>query len=269
MSSENTTYRERLRKELALRSARNPKYSLRAFARDLGVFPSRLSDILNEKQGISLETAASLARKLGLFDAEHAIFLLSAEAEHSRSGKRRRAAKKELEKSEADREYQVFQEELFDVVSDWYHFPILELTLLSDFDPRPQWIAPKLGISLATAEVAVKRLLTVGLIEGTTAKWKAVTTFPSVVRNVPSEAVKRFHAQILDKAKASLYLTNVAERDMSAVTMAFDPQDLPKVREEIQKFRRSLERRYKKSPDKRAVYCFSQQFFPLTQRDKE
>jgi hypothetical protein len=40
------SYRRTLHEELETRSARNPGYSLRAFARDLGIRHSRLSEVL-------------------------------------------------------------------------------------------------------------------------------------------------------------------------------------------------------------------------------
>src|ERR1700744_175480 len=57
-----------LRRELVARIERNPHYSLRAFARDLGVTHAYLSMLINGKRRLSVSVAArleeSLARKI-------------------------------------------------------------------------------------------------------------------------------------------------------------------------------------------------------------
>ena len=49
-----------LQEELALRKARRPQYSLRAFARDLGMSPSALSEFLAGQQGMSKDRAVGI-----------------------------------------------------------------------------------------------------------------------------------------------------------------------------------------------------------------
>ena len=44
-------------------------------------------------------------------------------------------------------EYQQLQMDTFRVISDWYHFGILELTYLKSFKSDPRWIAKALGIT--------------------------------------------------------------------------------------------------------------------------
>lgn len=52
------------------RSAANHNYSLRAYARDLGVSPGFLSDILRGKKHLSQENAKSIFTTLGFSDVE-------------------------------------------------------------------------------------------------------------------------------------------------------------------------------------------------------
>src|SRR2546430_13739191 len=66
-----TDYRRVLRKELESRCRTSPRYSLRAFARDLKISPSRLSEILSGKQGLSRAAAR------GIRSAEHTSELQS------------------------------------------------------------------------------------------------------------------------------------------------------------------------------------------------
>lgn len=79
------SYRDFMLRELERRQRKNPSYSLRAFARDLEVPSSRLSEILNRKMGLSETRAVALADKLNLSSSEREFFIDLALAEHARS----------------------------------------------------------------------------------------------------------------------------------------------------------------------------------------
>lgn len=55
-----------LRQEFDSRKENNPRYSLRAFARDLGVSSGRLSEILNFRRRVTPLQAAKFAERLKL-----------------------------------------------------------------------------------------------------------------------------------------------------------------------------------------------------------
>jgi hypothetical protein len=63
--------------ELERRKARNPRYSLRAFAKAVGLDASALSRILSGKQGLSLSSGIKVGKKLSLPKTELRIFLAS------------------------------------------------------------------------------------------------------------------------------------------------------------------------------------------------
>lgn len=78
-------FRDILKAELEKRQLRNPRYSLRSFARDLGLSAPRLSDVLRGRYGLSRGVAESLAEKLKLPEEEAAYFCDLVEASHGRS----------------------------------------------------------------------------------------------------------------------------------------------------------------------------------------
>ena len=47
----------------------------------------------------------------------------------------------------------------FSVISEWYHYAILELTYVSGFKADYKWIARKLSITVEEAKVAIERLI--------------------------------------------------------------------------------------------------------------
>lgn len=131
-------YRSILKAELAKRCGANPRYSQRAFARDLDLSPSRLSEILSRRYGLSRVAAQGIAKRIGLAKEECRRFLDLVESEHARSKVAREAAKDRLN---SDSEQSQLQMDAFAIVSDWYHFAILELTCLKDFVSDNRWIA--------------------------------------------------------------------------------------------------------------------------------
>lgn len=107
------SYRDFMLRELERRQRKNPSYSLRAFARDLEVPSSRLSEILNRKMGLSETRAVALAEKLNLSSSEREFFIDLALAEHARSAvikemaQRRVNARSEVPVHISDNEFNV------------------------------------------------------------------------------------------------------------------------------------------------------------------
>ena len=89
-------YRSILKSEFAQRCDRNSGYSLRAFARDLKIHPSRLSAVLNGKKGLSKDSASDVAKILGFAPREAEMFCDLVEATHARSAAARGIAQASL-----------------------------------------------------------------------------------------------------------------------------------------------------------------------------
>jgi transcriptional regulator with XRE-family HTH domain len=74
-------YRVYLRNELGARKSRNPRYSVRSFARALGVDNGYLSKLLSGKLLLSLDLAERLVERLKLEGGDRRQFYLSAAEE--------------------------------------------------------------------------------------------------------------------------------------------------------------------------------------------
>lgn len=90
-------YRQILERHFEKRRSINPRYSLRAFADHLKMPASKLSEVLNEKKGISPSRAYEIASVLKLVGEEREIFNLSVKAMHSRNPKDKELFREELE----------------------------------------------------------------------------------------------------------------------------------------------------------------------------
>jgi uncharacterized protein (TIGR02147 family) len=258
------TYRALLREELEKRCERNPRYSLRSFARDLGLAPARLSDVLRGRYGISRVAAETLAKKLGWNAEERAYFSDLVESEHARSKIRRESAAERLQS--LSQTYQQLSVDGYQVVADWYHYAILELTITKTFQSDLAWIAKTLGISEHIVTAAVERLKRLELLEDKNGKLVPTDAFTASPDGIPSESIKKNHQQILEKAITAIREQTVEERDFSNMVLAVSKQDLPRAKEMIKRFRREFDAEFGKAATKDEVYCLGVQFFRLQEK---
>ncbi len=257
-------YREWLKETFAVRCKKNPSYSLRAFARDLGLFPSHLCDVFNGKQGLSRKTAIRIADTIKLKESEKQLFVTMVDAEHSRNPSQRKRAVERLEKLKITETVQKIGADTFNVISDWYHFALLDLMETVEFVPDMDWIAKRLEITKDEASRAVERLVSIGLLEMGAKGWIKTRQFPSVFSDIPSEPIRKYHRALLQKAEISLTTHPMETRDFSSMSIPIDPSDLDEIAEDIRVFRRSLDNKYKLRARKNAVYALCIQFFSLT-----
>ncbi|RYZ63512.1 MAG: TIGR02147 family protein, partial [Proteobacteria bacterium] len=95
-------YRDVLLRHFELKRAKRPSYSLRAYAKDLQLTPSNLSDVLKGRCGISSAVASRIAEALKLGSEESAFFADLVESKHARSRADREAALKRVQQFKAD-----------------------------------------------------------------------------------------------------------------------------------------------------------------------
>ena len=245
-----------------------PKYSLRAFARHLGVAPSRLSEIFQGKQGLSGEAARKIGQRLELNETDLAYFSDLAEAEHARSAVKRKTAQLRLQQSALASEYHVLTTDAFRAIADWYHIAILQLFHLRSFQQDPEWIAAALKISPDEASAALDRLLRLEMLNQTkNGKLVPAREFVATTDGVPSQAIKKFHQQVLECALRSVQEQSVDQRGLSANIFALEKSHLPRAKEVLKRFRRRFVKEFSKPQKKDSVYCLSMQLFEMTNNE--
>ncbi|MGZ3771103.1 MAG: TIGR02147 family protein [Bdellovibrio sp.] len=247
------------------RKTRNPRYSLRAYARDLGMPASKLSQILRGRCGLSETRAREIAEKMGLSTAEKDIFATMVATKHSRSDFARKKAQQKLENFLSHASYRTLSLDAFKIISDWYHLAILELTDIVDFRSDPKWIARRLQIPLKITKEAIDRLLEFGLLDrkndGTFFQTDVFLQTPS---GIPSLELRKHHSQILSKADEALTKVPVELREFSSTTFTISESQIALLKKQLQEFRKSFATEATNAAtSKERVYCLSMQFFPL------
>ncbi|OQW51104.1 MAG: hypothetical protein A4S09_10395 [Proteobacteria bacterium SG_bin7] len=243
-------YRDLLRDELSERTQRNPRYSLRAFARDLGFSASTLSEVLSGHHSLSPRLLKRLANQLGL----------SPKQEKQLSKKRTKNVSKEND---------IFlAEEAFQLISNWYHFAILELFNTENFKLDTEKVARLLDISEWTVKSAIERLQTLNYLKKEKDEWRLNSPHEHVVTPKPSAAIREFHKQAIQKALESLRPDNLDEREFQTLFLAFPKNRIREAKGMINSFRQEFAKKFRQKNKKNSLYSLSMQFYEITKREK-
>jgi transcriptional regulator with XRE-family HTH domain len=239
-----------LSETLAERKRKNPAYSLRALARDLGMGHPHLSLVMSGKRQLSPTAVGKIARALNLDVAARSALL-----EGALSARPKRAA------AWAEKAHAVSRDR-FRAIAEWHHLALLDLTLLADFRPDPAWMAKRLGIRVSEVRAAARRLERLGLLE--LPSWKKIHPTLSVPNGPPAKAVREFHLQMIEKAKKSLR-EPPEHRSVTGTTIPANPQRLEEANRRIARFRRKLMHFLSEGP-RTELFQLNVQLFSLTRR---
>ncbi|MDD4976288.1 MAG: TIGR02147 family protein [Bacteriovorax sp.] len=246
IDDERTMFRLWLQKNFTERCKKNARYSLRAFAKNLDLDPSSLSQVLSGKRKLSKKMIQAICEKLS-------------------------ASPKELERfglvkkmPGLDDDFMQVNIDTFSVISEWYHYAILELTYVSGFKADAKWIAKKLSITVEEAKSATERLKRLGLLleeGGSLIKSSRLITNNGNVNS--SGAHKELQKQVITKALIAVDECSAEEKDITSMTMAIDRANIEKARFLIQKFRRDL-CALLEDGDQTCVYNLGIQLYPIS-----
>lgn len=248
--------------ELKLRLHRRPQYSLRAFARDLSLSPSTLSEFLNGYLGLSRTKTIHVAQKINLTTEQSEHFWNLMESRFSRSLHKRREAAVRAKSRIHSEQTKVSLDE-FQFIADWYHLAILELLELAPIYQDIKILSKALGLTRKKTTEGVERLLKLNLIKKENGQLIIDKNTTNVGENVPSESVRLFHSQILAKALNAIETQSLEQRDFSSTMISINNSDIPEIKKELNQFWLSLASKYSAKSKKNSLYCLSTQFFDL------
>ena len=243
--------RSLLKRELDRRLRKNPRYSLRSFARDLGVSHSLLSLALSGKRNVSRRLGLKTAALAGL-TPEDTRRLFGAEPG-------RRAPTSALAEN-----FRRITLDTFTVISEWYCYALLSLLEI----PGAKWeagdIARRLSITEAEARKAMGALSRLKLVREIGGRWRQTGQPLKVENTLSTAATKRFHRQLLAKALESMEKDPKETRDLSSMTFAMDPVLVPYAVKRIREFRRELMKELETMGKPAAVYNLTVQIYPVS-----
>ena len=263
MFYDHNNYRDILTEEFEKRKAHNPNYSLRAFSRDLKTSPSRLSEILQGKQGLSAKKACEIAKILNFNVMETDFFSTLVESEHGRSQMAKKSAKLRLKKF-GMQEQRRLSLELFEIISHWEYLAVAELMLLNGAKDSIKWVATRLKISEERAQECIDKLISTGLLKRETGRLQRIDDslfmWPT---EIPSASIKNYHKEIILKSLGALFTTQLHEREYNSLVVPIDAAQIGTAKKMIRDFTVELNKLLTGSRRRNRVYCFSTQLFPM------
>lgn len=237
------TSTELLNHEYSKRKAKNPTYSLRAFARDLGVSRTVISDVVRGVRRLSNQNIEVVAKSLNL--DESTVESLKADLVSVQEESR-----------------QLLEGDL-SFIEDWHYLAIMNLAKLTHSEFSANWVAERLGISEKIADEALTYLSKKGFIDSHEGKIRRLSKLFTTPLDIPSSSIVESHRQSINKALEALEDVVVDKRDFTSVTYAFDPEHIKEVKDMILKFHRRLGK-HLETTNASEVYRLNIQFFPLT-----
>jgi uncharacterized protein (TIGR02147 family) len=252
-------FRLYLQTELGRRCTRSPRYSLRAFARFLRVDHATLSQILRGKRPLTGRTVEKLGGRLGLERKalDHYVAHL-----HLANRLPEKATLREAHQLALD---------AASVISHWHHYAILELLRLNSFKPDTRWIARVLGLAPDEVNVALTRLVRLGLLEMTEhARWTDKSgDAPAGIEGFTHATIQRLAEQVRTLCLAATAGGADERWEHCSTTLAINSDHLPAVRSLLAKFRRSLFALLDQDGPRDDVYQIEISLFPLTKLTKK
>lgn len=236
-----------IQREFIERCRKNSAYSLRAFAKYLEIDQSFLSKILKGQRSVTKDLAEAVGPKLGLKTSQVKALFSSGTA--SMPG------------------FLSLSDDEFELLSEWHHFAIVELSKTNGFEADAQKIANRIGIHVEEVRDAVERLQRLNFIQVKDGAFKVLspnTTWTNTKKT--SDARKKFQRSLLEKSLEAIDHIPFEQRENGSVTVAINTKRLPEFKEKLKNMRKELADFFQADDEKNLdeVYQLTVSFFPLT-----
>jgi uncharacterized protein (TIGR02147 family) len=259
METQLSYYVLKIKENLSLRQRSNPHYSLRAYARDLGLHSSTLSQVIKGKRPLPVKDSQQVAAKLNLGPKEKTLFLESLY--------RTKTSIDEIDISKNDERF-IIDESYYSVIAEWEHFAVETLFEIKDFVPSISEISKRLGITENRADIVLNNLKVCGLIiQDENGNLLKAHSKIRTTEDVTSLALKESHLETLEMGKNKLEEVEVEFRDFSSMTIAMNLDRMPEAKSIIREFRQKM-MALLRDGDKTDVCQLAIQLYPLTINQK-
>ena len=251
-------YLKKLKEDFSKRQRLNAAYSLRAYARDLEMPASTLSQVLLGKRPLPLKTLDCVIKKIRLNGVERTLFVESSGRKHLT-----------LDGIQVSRDEDRFilDETYFQIIAEWEHYAALMLFDCKGFDGSSNSIQSRLGITKTRTEVIIANLLQYGLISVSEDGLfvRAHSKFRTT-EDVASQALIASHREGLAVAQKKIEDVALEFQDFSSLTVAIDPQKIIEAKIIIREFRQKMIELLK-TGNRSEVFQLAIQLYPLTQME--
>jgi len=263
-------YRQGIQTVFDHRMRLNPRYSLRAYARDLGLSPGFLSQILNQQRGLTLKKAAEVFNRLNFAPSEQKLYLLEVQQGQRRSDSKKAQIQKQIDSVIQQNDAHVVAQEDFQKVTHWYALALTQLLRMKESPKKNKlkwcaWAAKKLNLQVSLVQSTLDTMIEMKLVNEE--KGVLIASHDTIwsTNQVPSAAIRTFHKQMIAKAQTAIEMQEIHERFLQSIQFPVLKSDLPNIQNDIVKFRNQMLRKYGRTAagDADTVYGLNMQLFKL------
>jgi uncharacterized protein (TIGR02147 family) len=226
--------------------AKNPRLSHRYFAEKLGISSGALSEILKGKRKISPKLAKKIAARLHLDPIDTANFVGESLVESDNEGF----------------QFLQLQDDQFHLISEWFHFAILNLVKSEMCQHRPPWFAHQLNLPLKVTQEAIDRLMRLGLLVYENKKYVRTHGNIQTSDNILNLSIQKSNFEDLEMIREQLTALTNDERDVTSLTMLLEPKKMAEFKKFIRKAQDQFAAKYETTKSATA-FRLTMALFPL------
>ncbi len=259
-----------IKKHFEKKRNESTKFSVRMLAKKVGISPSYLSLILNNKRKISLKRLESICLALDLdIETRNEVFSRFIKENGFQKGDRVTIPRIEpAPKGKFKTEVKIQTVKQFDPISDWYSLAIADCTLLRDYDGSIDWIAQKLGLERDLVENTLVRLLDHGVVTKVQGVFKKKDQYIEFRSSSKPENIRKHHLEFLKLAETQLTKKHsdldLERRLITGMTLTLSEKKVGLLKHRINELLYEFIEIANDDPETKDVYRLSVQFFPVT-----
>lgn len=244
----------------------NKSFSIRGLAQKMDLSPAFVSKVLNGKTDLPYERLNDFVLYLKIDKISEARLIKSfANKKTDRIlGLRTKAAKKR----DVFEKYEELGERQFSLLTSWYLIPILDLSTCEGFSDRPDWVAKRLGISIAEAKSAVGYLKAEGyLVSGENGILKKSSKHLRFPTEKSKQQIRRYH-EILLRKTIHVLQTRTSQSDfdrrlISGIWIAANPKNFQRAQAKLSEAMYEIAEILSEG-NASEIYYLATQLFPVT-----
>lgn len=256
-----------LKRQLMLLKKQNPRYSMRALARDLNVSVSFVSDLIKGKRQIPKQRVDDFKRVMKMDTVAQRLFDQSIK----RAFLYKNAISDEPMTSSEFKskiiEYSEVQRKKSNIYNHWFNVALMDLLTCVNETMTPESMAKRLNVTPSQVKMSLSLLESEGFIMKTPNGWSKVDERIRFPTTYSIESIRGFHNQMIDLAKKQLLQETSTEsfknRLINGVTVAVNPKNLERAKARLNDALCEVAEILSEG-DCTEVYQLNAQLFPLT-----
>lgn len=238
---------------------RNTRYSKAAFAEKIGISPTHLSQLLNDKRALTHSVLAKIDKACRLSAEQKNKILHQIDFKNNL---KTRGKEETITES-----YKLSNYEM-SLVCSWEHMAILSLAEIPNNSYESRWIADRLNLGIERVSEILECLLKLHLIKINGNNFILGSGHVKTTDNIPSSYIRKYHRDAILNTVEKIDKIPIEERVFSALTLAFDSTDIGKVKKAVNSFKDKIGNLSKRAKKYDRVYQLSIQYIPLDIKDK-